>query len=153
MRILGALLLLGLLASCGEARRAARASSSTEASSREAPSDSTLWRDLGTWSGDGDRQTESFEVTSGALRLVWESRDGRGADATRATRLSVSLHSAISGRPLRTLVDTAGTGAGTVRFGSEPRVAYLLIEGEGARWRLTLQEGVAATSGPPPRRD
>ena len=46
------------------------------------PSQSTtIWGLLGAWSGSGDRQTESFDVTSGALRLSWGSR-GRG-DARR----------------------------------------------------------------------
>ena len=28
---------------------------------------------LGTWSGRGDRQTDSFDVATGALRLRWEA--------------------------------------------------------------------------------
>lgn len=115
-----------------------------------------MWRALGSWSGTGDRQTESFDVTSGALRMEWEAvadPGGSGAAVPPPGVLSVTLHSAISGRPLRTVVDRAGPGSDTVRFGSEPRVAYLLVESEGVRWRLTLQEGVAAEGGPAPHPD
>jgi len=96
---------------------------------------STLrWKELGAWSDRGDRQTESFDVTTGSLRLVWQSEG----------RLRVTLHSSISGRPLDTVVDVAGAAADTARFAAEPRVAYLLIEADQAGWSLTLEEGVRA---------
>jgi len=90
------------------------------------------WTALGSWSGRGDRQTESFDVTSGSLRLLWRSEG----------RLRVTLHSSISGRPLETIVDVEGAAADTVPFAAEPRVAYLLIEADQAGWSLTLEEGV-----------
>ncbi len=96
------------------------------------------WQSLGSWSGVGDRQTESFDVTSGALRLVWEARED---GASRDRRFRVTLHSSISGRPLETLVDAAGAGADTVLAAAGPRVAYLRIESEGVAWRIELEEG------------
>jgi hypothetical protein len=92
------------------------------------------WNALGSWSDRGDRQTESFDVTTGSLRLVWRSD----------SRLRVTLHSSISGRPLDTVVDVTGAGADTVRFAAEPRVAYLLIEADQEGWSLTLEEGIPA---------
>jgi len=68
------------------------------------PAGATTWHPLGTWSGRGDRQTESFEVTTGALRLTWETR----AASTGAGTFRVALHSAISGRPLQTIVERQG---------------------------------------------
>ena len=100
---------------------------------------STLWRALGVWSGSGDRQTESFDVTTGSMRLTWEALQ-EGAPGTAHFR--VSLYSAISGRPLQTIVDTQEAGANTVDLAADPRVAYLLIESEQIRWRVTLQEAV-----------
>jgi hypothetical protein len=108
------------------------------------PAAATLWRSLGTWSGRGNRQTESFDVTSGAMRLAWETH-GEGAAGTGWLR--VSLHSAISGRPLQVIVDTRGIDSDTTRLVADPRVAYLLIESERVDWRLTLEEGVATSSG------
>jgi len=103
---------------------------------------STLWRALGDWSGSGNRQTESFDVTTGSMRLTWEAlQEGAG----NMPHFRVSLHSAISGRPLQTIVDTDEAGSGTADLAASQRVAYLLIESEQIRWRLTLQEGVAGS--------
>ena len=99
----------------------------------------TLWRALGNWSGSGDRQTESFDLTTGSMRLTWEALQ-EGAPGTAHFR--VSLYSAISGRPLQTIVDTQEAGANTVDLAADPRVAYLLIESEQIRWRITLHEAV-----------
>ena len=120
------------------------------ASSPPPTSTTVLWRELGEWTGRGDRQTESFEIASGALRLRWsareEARPGAGS-------LRVSLHSAISGRPLEMIVDRVGAGSDTVRLTAAPRVAYLLIESIGLDWRVGLEEGVASTGRRPPADD
>ncbi|MBM4183691.1 MAG: hypothetical protein FJ207_05630 [Gemmatimonadetes bacterium] len=105
------------------------------------PETTTAWRPLGTWSGRGDLQTESFDVTTGALRLVWVTT---GEATTGAGPLRVSLYSAISGRPLQTIVDTVGVGTDTVPFADEPRVSYLEVESDGVEWRLVLEEAVVA---------
>lgn len=103
----------------------------------------TVWRTLGTWSGNGSRQTESFEVTTGALRLNWESRIRAGASDGR---FRVWLHSAISGRPLQLVVDQAGAGAGTAHVADDPRVSYLVIESEQVDWTAGLEEASAPTA-------
>ena len=113
-----------------------------EESAPPAAAATTLWRALGNWSGSGDRQTESFDVTTGSMRLTWEAVQ-EGAPGTNHFR--ISLHSAISGRPLQTIVDTQEAGADTVDLAANPRVAYLLIESEQIRWRVTLQEAVPVT--------
>lgn len=113
------------------------------------PASRTVWHGLGTWSGSGDRQTESFDVTTGALRLAWQTQ---GESTREQGRLRVALHSSISGRPLETIVDAHGAGAGTAYVAADPRVAYLLIESEALDWRVTLEEGVTiASDGTPDR--
>lgn len=116
---------------------------STTASVAATPAGVTRWHALGTWSGRGDIQTGSFDVTTGALRLRWETRDER-APGTGAFR--VSLHSAISGRPLQTIVDTKGIGAGTAHLEDEPRVSYLVVESQNVGWTATLEELVPSGS-------
>jgi hypothetical protein len=59
-------------------------------------------------------------------------------------RFKLTLHSAISGRPLETIADVDRAGADTVRVAAEPRVAYLLIESDQLGWSITLEEGVRA---------
>jgi hypothetical protein len=109
------------------------------------PGGEAVWHALGTWSGRGDRQTDSFDVTTGALQLHWEARE----TAAGAGRLRVSLHSAISGRPLQTVLDVRGGGGADVHFEDDPRVSYLVVESEGVDWRLELFE---ANAGRPPSR-
>lgn len=101
------------------------------------------WHALGTWSGSGGRQTESFDVTTGSMRLTWEALP-EGSSGTNHFR--VSLHSAISGRLLQTIVDSQEAGAGTVDLAASPRVAYLLIESEQVGWSIALRERLPASS-------
>lgn len=105
----------------------------------------TAWRALGQWTGTGSRQTESFEVVTGALRLRWEVR-ADGAAAAGAARFRVWLYSAISGRPLQLVAEADGAGAGTAHVADDPRVSYLLIEAEGVSWTAALDEGVASNA-------
>lgn len=130
--------LLSTLAAC-EARPAPLA---------QTPAVATRWHSLGAWSGRGNRQTESFDVTTGALRLRWETRNAR---APGAGTFRVSLHSAISGRPLQTFVERDGTGAGTAYVEDDPRVSYLVIESDHVEWTAALEEAVPALSGRPRR--
>jgi hypothetical protein len=97
----------------------------------------TTWRPLGTWSGRGDRQTESFDVITGALRLRWQTRDG---STPGQGRFRVSLYSAISGRPLQVVVDHLGPGEDLAFAEDEPRVSYLVIESDQLEWTATLEE-------------
>lgn len=101
----------------------------------------THWRQLGTWSGRGNRQTESFDVISGALRVRWEAR---GGPAAGTGRLRVALCSAISGRELQTVVDHQGAGGASVDIADDPRVSYLLIESDQVDWTVTVEEASAS---------
>lgn len=105
------------------------------------PNASTAWRTLGSWSGRGNSQTGSFSVETGALRLRWETKN---ESAPGAGRFRVSLHSAISGRPLQTVVDQVGIGADTSYLEDDPRMSYLVIESENVDWTATLEEAMPA---------
>jgi len=112
-----------------------------------APTTTTmLWHSLGSWSDRGSRQTESFDVTTGALRVAWETFDESAADTSGW--LQVSLHSSISGRPLQTIINTHGSGSDTTLLAAGPRVAFLRIESEDVRWQISLEEGVTGTRSP-----
>lgn len=94
---------------------------------------------MGTWAGNGDRQTESFDVATGTLKLVWETSNER---APGAGTLRVELYSSISGRSLQAIVDTSGVGVDSMYVADEPRVSYLVIDSEGVDWRVRLEEAV-----------
>ncbi len=111
----------------------------------QAPGSDTAWRTLGTWTGKGSRQTESFDVVSGAMRLRWQTT-APASGASAAGRFRVTLYSAISGRPLQEVVDHVGPGSGTAHISDDPRVSYLVIDADGVEWNATLDEGVARRS-------
>lgn len=127
--------LLSTAAACGD-----RDAPGPDTAAR-APAVGTAWHSLGTWTDRGSRQTESFDVTTGSLRLAWRTTGSASAP------FRVSLYSAISGRPLQTIVDTIGSGSDSVRVAIEPHVAYLQIDSEGMEWSVTLEEAVAGGVG------
>jgi hypothetical protein len=111
----------------------------------QAPAATTTWRTLGQWTGTGSRQTESFDVVTGALRLQWETRAVPGSTGG-AARFRVWLYSAISGRPLQLVAEADGPGAGTAHVADDPRVSYLLIEADGVTWSAALHESTASSA-------
>jgi hypothetical protein len=96
-----------------------------------------VWRELGSWSGQGSRQLDSFTSDTGALRVIWDTKP-EGMDG--AFRLTI--HSAISGRPLTVAVDERGGGSGTAFVSEDPRVFFAVVESSGLDWTLTLAERV-----------
>jgi hypothetical protein len=96
------------------------------------------WRELGSWSGRSGRQTESFEVSMTAMRLRWKTTR---ETAPGAGRFTVTLHSAVSGRPIQTLVDTRGEGAATVNVADEPRWSHFVVDAADVDWEMTLEQG------------
>ena len=98
------------------------------------------WREIGSWSGGLSRQTESFEVSMAAMRLRWKTTR---ETSPGAGRLLVTLHSAVSGRPLQTIVDARGVTSGTVNVVDEPRWCHFAIEAENVEWQMTLEQGFA----------
>ena len=112
---------------------------------KPATEETLIWQEVGAWTGRGTQQTESFIGETGALRLRWETRDetapGRG-------RFQVTLHSAISGRPLLVAVDAKGIGRDTSYVNEDPRVFYLVVEAADLEWSVTVEEGLGVTISP-----
>lgn len=98
------------------------------------------WREIGSWSGPPSRQTESFEVSTSAMRLRWKTLN---ETSPGAGRLTVTLHSAVSGRPLQTMVDAHGVASATVNVTDEPRWCHFVIEAANVEWQVTLEQGFA----------
>jgi len=100
-----------------------------------------IWRAVGTWSGSGNRQTESFTSDTGALRVKWETTSAGTSAAAGAFRLTA--HSAISGRVLQQVVEAQGTGFGTDYVSQDPHVFYMSVESAGIDWTFSVEEGIA----------
>lgn len=100
------------------------------------------WRSLGSWSGRGSTQTESFIVQGSLVRVRWETKNQPSA-GTGTFRLT--LHSAVSGRSLAVVADHRGAGKGEAYVPEEPRPAYLLVESDQLDWSFTVEEGETGT--------
>jgi hypothetical protein len=98
------------------------------------------WRTLGKFSGHGNEQTESFTSDSGVMRIQWEAKPAGGTSASGALKLTI--HSAISGRPLFVALDQKGPGKGTAFVGEDPRVFFAVVDSHDLDWSFTVQERV-----------
>jgi hypothetical protein len=97
------------------------------------------WKRVGSWSGRGNMQTESFTSDSGGFRVRWqthnETKPGGG-------RLKVVFRSGDSGRDIIDAVDARGVGEGTADVGDRPRWYFLTIESADVDWIVTVEEPV-----------
>jgi hypothetical protein len=126
MRII---LLIGALVSCAcrsETQRAARP-------------DLVGWRPVGSWSGHGDAQTDSFNIESGQWRIKWATVNEKPPGA--GTFL-VTVHSAVSGRPLEVVVEHRGNGRDIAYVNEDPRLFHLVIESSAVDWSISVEESV-----------
>ena len=97
----------------------------------------TVWQPLGTWSGHGNVQTESFNGDSGALRIRWKA-----SHAAPDGVFQLTVHSAISGRPMGLVVDHAGDGDGTAFFSDDPHVFFAVVDSKDLDWTFTVEQPV-----------
>ena len=97
------------------------------------------WRPIQTWTGHGDAQTDSFNIESGQWRIKWsagnEQPPGPGT-------LKVTVHSAVSGRPLGVAIDHKGNGHDVAYVNEDPRLYHLVIESGNVDWKLSVEESV-----------
>ena len=100
------------------------------------------WRPLGSWSGRGSLQTESFTSETGALRVRWQTTLPSAAAAPQHAAFHVNAHSAISGRLLQAVVDHAGAGSGVGYVQQDPHVFYVVVESSQLNWTFTVEEAV-----------
>jgi hypothetical protein len=97
------------------------------------------WRPIGSWSGRGDVQTESFDIGSTQWRIKWETK---GAASTGAGSFHVVVHSAVSGRPIQDAVEHQGDGHGVAYVTEDPRLYHLVVESGGVDWSIKVEEAV-----------
>jgi hypothetical protein len=101
-----------------------------------------VWRPLGSWSGHVSSQTGSFPSDTGALRVRWETKN---ETAPGAGTFVVTLHSAVSGRPLLPAVDHRGVGRDVAYLHEDPRVFYFEVVSANVEWSIDVDEGIQAT--------
>ncbi len=114
---------------------------------RPAPAarDEVVWERLGEWSGRKSLQTESFTSDTGAFRIIWTTR---AASGTGEGTFLLTLHSAISGRPLQVAVDHRGPGGATAYINDDPRVFFAVVDASNIEWSFSVDEAVATRTVP-----
>jgi hypothetical protein len=112
--------------------------------------DSVVWEHLGSWSGRGSMQTESFTGETGSFRIKWDARPGQApvkkppaGTAPAPGTFKLTIHSSISGRPLQVAVDQSGPGADTAYVNEDPRVFFAVVEASNIEWSFSVDEAVA----------
>lgn len=95
-----------------------------------------VWVHVGTWSGHGSTQTDSFDMQIPNFRVKWKTSNGKG-------HFFLTVNSAISGRPLAELVDIDGPGEGIAPVSDEPRLYHLVIEAGDIDWTVTVEQPIA----------
>jgi hypothetical protein len=101
-----------------------------------------VWKPIGSWSGRGDKQTETFTSDNGGFRVHWETaneaRPGSG-------RLRVVFRSGDSGREIIEAIDAHGVGSGVEEVAAErPRWYYVTIESANVDWKVSIDERIDA---------
>ena len=99
------------------------------------------WRPVGTWSGHGNTQTESFNIESGQLRIKWETKH---EIAPGVGKFKLMVNSGVSGRLIALAVEHQGPGKDTAYVSDEPRLYYLDIESSNLDWSVKVEEAVVA---------
>jgi hypothetical protein len=99
-----------------------------------------VWRPLGSWTGHGNTQTDSFEMGNAEWRIKWETSHETSPPGTGTFK--VEVHSAISGRPLIYAVDHKGVGHDIEYVTEDPRLFYLVIESGNLDWAISVEESV-----------
>ena len=101
-------------------------------------------RSAGSWQGRGNA-TLGFVSDSGRLRITWQARNDAGpAPGT----LRVTVHSAVSGRPLKVVVDHQGAGSGVETFDDDPRAYNLMVESANLDWSISVDEFIGVYKDP-----
>ena len=109
---------------------------------RPQPHSVVVWKPLGSWSGRGDKQTETFTGDTGGFRVHWETTREAAAGGGR---LRVVFRSGDSGREIIEAIDARGAGGGTEDVAAErPRWYYLTIESANVDWKVSIDERIDA---------
>jgi hypothetical protein len=111
------------------------------------PQPVVTWKPLGTWSGHGDKQTETFTSDTGGFRVHWETT---GEKPSGGGRLRVVFRSGDSGREIIEAIDAHGDGNGTEEVAADrPRWYYLTIESANVDWKVSVDERINGQTTPP----
>ena len=84
-------------------------------------------------------QTEAFISDSGSLRINWETKN---ETSPGTGRLTVTLHSGVSGRPLLEAVNHTGLGHDVAYVSEDPREFFLVVDAANLEWTVAVAEAL-----------
>jgi hypothetical protein len=98
------------------------------------------WKTVGSWSGRGDKQTETFTSDTGGFRVTWATKN---ETVPGAGTLKVIFRSGDSGREILEAVDAHGVDSDVEIVAAErPRWYYLTIESANVDWSVSVDERI-----------
>ena len=99
-----------------------------------------VWKQIGTWSGHGNQQLETFPIQRYTWRVRWETRN---EETPGAGRFHATANSGDSGRVMAEIADVKGVGE-DVTYVTEgvPHRYYFVVTSSGVDWTLTAEEPV-----------
>src|SRR3954469_21080471 len=109
------------------------------------------WKPVGSWSGRGDKQTETFTSDTGGVRRPWGGDTGgfrvhweaNREEPAGGGRLRVVFRSGDSGREIIEAIDAHGSGSGVEEVAAErPRWYYVTIESANVDWKVSIDERI-----------
>ncbi len=99
-----------------------------------------VWRQVGSWSGRGNKQTETFTSDTGGFRVRWATKN---ETTPGAGTLKVIFRSGDSGREIVDAVDAHGVGSDVEIVSAErPRWYYLTIDSANVDWTVSVDERI-----------
>ncbi len=106
----------------------------------------TVARPAGSWEGSGN-STIGFVSDTGRFRIHWQTRD---ESSTGGGMFRLTVHSAVSGRPLEVVVDHRGEGSGQTDFADDPRPYNFMVESTNLEWSFSVDAISVVEATPPP---
>jgi hypothetical protein len=97
------------------------------------------WKEVGTWSGHGNQQLETFPIEHFTWRVRWEAKNESPAGAGR---FHVTANSGDSGRILAEVADVKGVASDVTYITELPHRYYLVVTSTGVDWTLTAEEAI-----------
>ena len=105
----------------------------------EAKAPAIGWRFIESWSGQGDTQTDSFDIQTGSFRIKCETSH---ETAPGAGTFRIMVHSGVSSRPIALAVDHSGVGHDTAYVRDDPRPYFLVVTSKNVDWSIRVEEGI-----------
>jgi hypothetical protein len=104
------------------------------------PEDVVVWHQVGSWSGRGNKQTETFTSDTGGFRVRWATKN---ETIPGAGTLKVIFRSGDSGREILEAVDAHGIDSDVEIVAAErPRWYYLTIDSANVDWTVSVDERI-----------